>query len=34
VTTSATRRLRPGEAVSLSIDPAACVPLAASEERA
>jgi iron(III) transport system ATP-binding protein len=34
VTTPATLRLRPGEGVSLSIDPAACVPLAASEERA
>ena len=33
VTAPATRRLRAGEAVSLSIDPAACIPLAASEER-
>jgi iron(III) transport system ATP-binding protein len=33
VAAPATRRLRAGEAVSLSIDPAACVALAASEER-
>jgi iron(III) transport system ATP-binding protein len=33
VTTAATGRRRAGEAVTLSIDPAACVALAASEER-
>jgi ABC-type Fe3+/spermidine/putrescine transport system ATPase subunit len=33
VAAPAPRRLRAGEAVSLSIDPAACVALAASEER-
>ncbi len=33
VATAATRRLRAGEPVTLSIDPAACIALAASEER-
>jgi iron(III) transport system ATP-binding protein len=33
VATAATRRLRAGEPVTLSIDPAACIALAASKER-